>query len=90
MSSSSSIALLAPIAAALLAAGCATTEPRMAAARAAPDSGSDATVVQNQAYVQRVEAMASSRGVGVVWVNPPGSRQYPRVVLVNQPPSRGR
>jgi hypothetical protein len=32
-------------------------------------------VVQDQAYVQRVEQIAKRRGIGVTWVNPPTKRR---------------
>lgn len=71
MPSHSFLPLLASTAAALLAASCATTEPRMASAQASAANRSGPTIVQDVAYVQRVETLASRRGVGVVWVNPP-------------------
>lgn len=72
MTSQSFLPLFVSSAAALLGAACATTaEPRMASTQAQTASPLGPTIVQDVAYVQRVETLASRRGVGVVWVNPP-------------------
>lgn len=57
----------------LLAAGCATTEPRSAYAPA--PASSPRTVEQDGEYMARVEQIALRRGIGVTWVNPPIKRK---------------
>lgn len=65
---SRSMLIVSALAASLLT-GCATTsEPR--AARAPADESVDPA----KAYMQRVEAIAQRRGIGVIWVNPPTTK----------------
>ncbi|GAB2512747.1 hypothetical protein [Lysobacter humi (ex Lee et al. 2017)] len=62
---SRSMIIASALAAGLLA-GCATTsEPHTAQVQ--PDGPVDPA----QAYMQRVQAIAQRRGIGVIWVNPP-------------------
>ncbi|WP_374601866.1 lipoprotein [Arenimonas sp.] len=56
--------------AALLLAGCATTDTASLSGRTGK-----ATVHADVAYIQAVEKAAKEAGVGVVWVNPPMERR---------------
>lgn len=61
-----SVSLLATVAILGLS-GCASTQDRMASARAAPPT-------PEQIYIARVERAAAQRGLHLIWVNPPKSR----------------
>ncbi len=61
------------LAAAALAAGCATTSEPTARAVQAPSDG--VVIEQDSAYIQQVEQIAMRRGIHVTWVNPPSKRK---------------
>lgn len=64
------IRLLAAALATAAIAGCATT--RETAQRPVAESGSQ--IATDSAYIEQVERVARTRGVRVVWVNPPVRR----------------
>jgi membrane-bound lytic murein transglycosylase B len=75
MSRSNAVAVFTLAALASLAAGCATSPSSAPVAHAQQAAPSGVLVVQDQAYVQRVEQIAKRRGIGVTWVNPPTKRR---------------
>lgn len=58
----------------LVLAGCATSGSTASTA-AAPAGVGGQVVVQDAAYMERVEQIARQRGIGVTWVNPPVKRR---------------
>lgn len=56
---------------AMLLAGCAGTQETV---RQAEPTYREGSIVQDQAYIDRVESIARQRGVNVTWVHPPKRR----------------
>jgi PBP1b-binding outer membrane lipoprotein LpoB len=62
------------LATALLLAGCASMRDDGSTAYVQPTSQSQATIVDDVAFMQKVERQARMRGIEVTWVNPPVKR----------------